>query len=155
MSSSAESDPKAERFTQFWTGLLSRTPSATAFSGSTRPSSYAWIRAPTLVTGVTYTHNVFNHSTRIEVYFNRRIADENKAVFDLLLGHRDEIEGSYGGALRWQRLDAKRACRVSESFETGGLLDVELWPAIHAQMIDAMVRLERAFGPVLSRVSRL
>jgi hypothetical protein len=104
------------------------------------------------ISGVGYNYVVAQHSARVEVYMRRPNAAENNAVFDNLLRHRDDIDSAYGRELTWQRLDGKVACRISERFDDGGYVDVERWPAIHDQMIDAMIRLEQAMRPFLSRV---
>ena len=51
--------------------------------------------------------------------------DENKAIFDELNSHREAIESAFGGKLDWQRLDAKRGCRIRGSIVEGGWRDEE------------------------------
>lgn len=50
---------------------------------------------------------------RAEVYWDRWDSPRNKEIFDMLYSHKDEIEQKVGLPLEWERLDGKRACRIS------------------------------------------
>jgi CBS domain-containing protein len=50
---------------------------------------------------------------RVELYIDTGDQTRNKQFFDALSAHRDQIERDLGGAVTWQRLDTKRASRVS------------------------------------------
>lgn len=62
------------------------------------------------------------------------------------------IARAFGEPLEWQRLDAKRACRVRYLVNEGGLQDQQHWPKIQDAMIEAMIRLERAMKPQIQRL---
>ena len=68
-----------------------------------------------------------------------------ESSFDQLFTHREEIEHAFGGSLRWQRLEGKRACRIRHTDADGGYRSPEVqWPALHDALCWAMDRLERA-----------
>jgi hypothetical protein len=46
----------------------------------------------------------------VEIYFSHRLA---KLAFDHFEGERQDIEAEFGGALDWQRMDERRACRIA------------------------------------------
>lgn len=50
---------------------------------------------------------------RVELYIDTGNHDRNKQFFDALFGCRDQIDRDLGVAVTWQRLDSKRASRVS------------------------------------------
>lgn len=50
---------------------------------------------------------------RAEVYIDCGDAGLNKKVFDQLFAEKKDIESAMGTELTWERLDAKRACRVA------------------------------------------
>lgn len=63
--------------------------------------------------------------------------------FDELIKHQEQIEESFGDKLVWERLDDKRACRISFVLDYG-VNDQEKWSEMQEKMIDNMVRLEKA-----------
>ena len=90
------------------------------------------------------------HTSDIELYIDRgRDADdENEDILDRLERSKQEIEEAFGESLEWQRLEGKRACRISKRFSLGGYRDdEERWPEIQDTMIDGMIRLEAALRP--------
>ena len=74
---------------------------------------------------------------------------ENKAIFDQLAAHKADIEKAFGGPLVWERLDAKRACRIRADVPSGYRSPEEEWPAIHTTLVDAMTRFEATLRPHL------
>ena len=84
--------------------------------------------------------------TRAELYIDDPVATDNKALFDFLHAQRAAVEAAFGGPLTWQRLDDKRACRISFSVR-GGWVDELTWPAAIERAVDAMQRLYGALAP--------
>ena len=85
---------------------------------------------------------------RVELYIDTGDATENKKIFDALHAKKDQIERVYGGTLSWERLDGKRACRISDTIKKGGLSSGENnWPVIQDAMIEAMRRIDKALRP--------
>ena len=89
---------------------------------------------------------VLQDSTRAELYLNAPAAEENKALFDVLHAERERIEAEFGGELSWQRLDDKRAFRISFAVP-GGWVDNQSWPTAIDQGVAAMQRLYEALSP--------
>ena len=87
----------------------------------------------------------------MELYIVASDAQETKAIFDALAAHRDAIESAFGAALNWQRLDDKRASRISFGFD-GGWGDEAVWPRLIETATDAMGRLFDAVGARLQAV---
>lgn len=71
-----------------------------AFSAKTRGMNYAW---------------VFNNrgELHVELYIDREDKDENKKIFDQLFKIKEVIEEKIGAPLLWDRLENRRACRIS------------------------------------------
>jgi hypothetical protein len=72
-------------------------------------------------------------------------AARNKAIFDALVAKRNEIEADFGGKLDWQRLDSKRASRVSIGFP-GGWVSELTWPDVIPKIVAAMERLYKVLS---------
>lgn len=136
---------------RFWTGLLEVAARKTTLHANVSPGQYGWIGAGSGRRGLGLVYAVREHHTQVELYIDRgKDRDrENKAIFDQLLAKRAEIEKVFGDELEWQRLDARRACRVRKVLDLGGYRDAEKWPAIHVATSDAMARMERAMKPAI------
>jgi hypothetical protein len=141
---------------RFWTQLLDRAKQRTKLHAAVSPKEYSWVATGAGKSGLSYTYNVTQHGTTVELYIDRGAdgAEENKRIFDSLATHKQEIERAYGGPLSWEPLEEKRGCRIAARFTDGGYRDdEERWPQIHDTMIDAMVRLERALKPHVADLS--
>ena len=54
-------------------------------------------------------------SARVDFYLGKSSTEENKAAFDYLKTHQDEIEGALGVSLSWNRSDDNKASWISYS----------------------------------------
>jgi hypothetical protein len=115
------------------------------------PSERPYIGTSSGVKGLSFYYVAAHHDCRVELYINRGDVTVNKSLFDEMLSHKDEIEAVFGGPLSWQRLDAKRACRIAYEMTIGGYKDEANWLTTQTAMIDAMVRFEKALAPFLPR----
>lgn len=134
---------------EFWRELLDLANSQTRLHANISPNHDSWLIATAGTSGVGFSYNIHMDHARVDLYINRGSETENLTIFEDLLAHRSEIEQAFGGALDWQRLDGKKACRICVRVDRGGLRDKERWMDIQTGMVEAMVRLERAMRPYL------
>ncbi len=74
----------------------------------------------------------------------------NHEIFDALVQQREEIEQAFGGTLDWSKVEGRKRCQIGVTLPAGGYNDDKgRWPETQQAMIDAMVRLERAFKPLM------
>jgi hypothetical protein len=93
------------------------------------------------------------HDGGAELYIDRGNAEENKAIFDRLIQHREDVEKAFGEPLDWQRLEDKRACRIKKETTLGGYRNPEDdWQQIISWMVGSMIRLEAALGTYMTKV---
>ena len=134
---------------EFWTRLLEKTGKRTKLHSNISPSIYSWIGTGAGKSGISYNYVITYKRGECEVYLDKGKQYEkpniNKLRFDELFKHKDEIEKVFGGKLNWDRLDGRRASRISIRFENVGLREKESWDELQEKMIDAMIRLEKAF----------
>ena len=71
-------------------------------------------------------------SASINFYMTRTDADENKAAFDLLFAHKDEIETRLGAPLTWSRANDKKASWVSRHLGGVGVSNEASWEKMAA-----------------------
>lgn len=133
----------------FWVQLLERARVETQLHANISPGYENWIGTSAGVRGLGLNYAVRQHEAQAELYIDRGkdCEQENKAMFDALHQSREAIDAAFGGPLLWERLEGKRACRISKVIDTGGYKDEEKWPEMHEAMIDAMICLEKALRP--------
>jgi hypothetical protein len=147
-----------ERYTirhRFWSQLLERAKGKTKLHGSISPGESSWIGTATGVRGLSYNYVIRQQEGGVELYIDRGkdSGDENKTIFDSLAAEKEAIEGVVGRPLEWQRLDTKRASRIRITLKDVGYRDEEArWPALQDALIDAMVRLDKALAPRISKL---
>jgi hypothetical protein len=112
------------------------------------PSKDSWISAGSGIGGAAFSYVILMTDARVELYLDRGAnrEDETKRLFDDLFAQREQIEWKFGAPLVWERLDDRRACRISYLVGLGGLSDRGKWPAIQDAMVDAMARLHGALA---------
>jgi len=139
---------------EFWTGLLERSKSKTRLFGNISPSKSNWIGTGAGVSGIKFTYVITGEWGAVELYIDtdKETGDKNKRIFDLLAQDKSSIENVFGEPLEWERLDSKRASRIRKTFSSLGLSQEDGWPELQDQMIDAMIRLEKAVKPFLGKI---
>lgn len=148
---------RSERFQmrrRFWTDLLACAKEKTPLHAGLTPRDYSWLGTGVGKRGLGLNYAVTQHGSTAELYIDRGTGgeDENLSIFESLLEHKDEIEAAYGGSLSWEPLEGKRACRIAHRMETAGYRDEAKWPEAHEEMVDAMVRLEKALRPFIEQL---
>jgi hypothetical protein len=137
---------------RFWKALLERSRQRTELHANISPSRDSWISAGAGKSGLGFNYAIRELDARVELYIDRREAEQNRANFDALAASREDIEEGSGEPLVWQKLESRKASRISGMIERGGYREEERWPEIQDAMIDAMIRLEKALRPNLSRL---
>ena len=139
----------AERYTiryRFWKELLERAKSKTKLFSAIPPGQVSWLGTGAGRSGLAYNFAVRQHDAQVELYIDRGedSEEENKRIFDVLFSKCEEIEKAFGGKLNWERLDNRRASRISVRMDIGGYRDEDKYSQIQDAMIDAMCRFENA-----------
>lgn len=98
-------------------------------------------------TGLSFTYIIRRADSRVE--FSAEFNERTEMVFHEIRAQRLEIEQAYGRPLHWQERRERKILRVQEIIEGGFLSPEASWPAIQEKLIDAMIRLEKAFRPFL------
>lgn len=130
----------------FWKSLLEKSRHRTSLHSNLSPTIYSWIGTGAGKSGLGYNYAITNKYGSVELYIDRGKGweDENKQIFDDLYSNKDEIEKDFGDKLEWQRLDDRRASRIRKVYEYAGLDDKDKWSNLQNDMIDDMIKLEKA-----------
>lgn len=131
----------------FWKSLLEKSKPKTSLHANISPCIYNWIGAGSGKRGLGFNYAVTYKYGQAELYIDRGkdSGSESKTIFDELSSHRQEIEKDFGEKLKWDRLDDRRACRISKRFDYAGLNNPDKWDKLQEDMINAMIRMESAF----------
>lgn len=130
----------------FWVSLLEKIKQKTTLHANISPCIYSWIGTGAGIRGLGYNYSVTYKYAQAELYIDRGKDGEaeNEKIFDELFSHHDEIDKEFGEKLNWERLDNRRACRISKRFDYAGLSNKDKWADLQNDLIDAMIRLEKA-----------
>lgn len=131
---------------EFWTKLLEKLNRRTDRFANISPAIYSWIATGAGKAGISYNFSVGNSYARCEIYLDagKDSGSLNKRRFERLKERKEEIERDFGNLLNWERLDEKRASRISFGFEEPVLKNKENWDSIQEKMVDKMVKLVEA-----------
>ena len=130
----------------FWRRLLAYANEKSDLHSRISASRYHWLGARRH--GQWWNYVVLQNETRAELYIDAPVAADNKALYDRLQQQRAAVEADFGGPLSWQRLDDKRASRISFTV-SGGWVDDRTWASAVEQSTEAMQKL---YGALSRRV---
>jgi hypothetical protein len=106
--------PKAEAYRAYFQDLIDELRTNYRFTGAKVGQPQNWYSFSSGVRGVIFSNSYAQGGKiRAEVYLDTQDKDQNKKMFDCLLGQKPEIEKEYGTALTWERLDDRRASRIA------------------------------------------
>jgi len=140
---------------RFWASLLEKSKEKTDLHSSISPSHYNWIGTGAGISGLLYNYVVRKHSIKVELYIDR--GKDSKEINEHILGqlkeNKEQIEQEFGEKLNWEKLEEKRACRISKEYDIGGYRDEEKWSEIHEKAVNSMIKLEGALKEHISNIS--
>lgn len=146
---------RSERYSlrkHFWQKLLERAKEKTSLHANISPNEFSWVGTSSGVKGLSLNYVTGQHEGRVELYIDRSGDGQEvvKQIFDSLHAKKTIIEQAFGEELYWQRLDDKRASRISFTTKIGGYRDDEQkWPEIQDAMIELMMTFEKSLRPHL------
>jgi hypothetical protein len=149
-----ERQQRAERHDlrfKFWSGLLALAKTKTTLHAQRSPTIHNWIGGSTGKRGFSYNYGVREDEAQVELYIDLGVGQDqrNLQIFQTLLSKKEEIESTFGGPLEWRELADSRACCIRQVISGGYRSPAENWPVIFEQLVDAMIRLDKAFKPHL------
>lgn len=105
---------KGELYKLFYQPLFDELREKHKFTNARAAQPQNWHSFSAGKTGYYYSVTfALSNRARVELYIDREDTEENKKIFDEFLQQKESIEKETGFALEWERLDAKRACRIA------------------------------------------
>jgi len=138
---------------KFWGELLEKAKTKTKLHAKVSPGIENWVSAGAGKSGLGFNYVVRMDDAQVELYIDRGESKWNKMVFNTFLQHKVEIEELFGGPLDWQLLPEKRASRIRFVISSYGLEDQDHWGELQDQLIESMIKLEKAFRNQIKMVA--
>jgi hypothetical protein len=144
--------PNGDRRLEFFRQLLERSKKRTNLFKNVNPTAgHSSIWAGGGKQGLAFAYVVRKNKARVEFVFWHSDPQLNKHRFELLKAKKGEIEAAYGEPLEWDAKKEEQKQRyIRSNSSIGGLEDNEKWPQIQDDLVDRMVRLEKALRPHLA-----
>jgi hypothetical protein len=154
----AERRQRAERFDErqrFWAALLQYARTRTTLHANRKPSSDGWISGGIGRAGFSLTYTARQEDSQVELWIALGAGrdDDNLNAFSQLRAHQSDIEAAFGEPLEWQELPESASCRIRKVIAGGYRSPVENWPQLHEQLVDAMIRLDKALRPYVQKLA--
>lgn len=130
---------------EFFEQLLTRCNEKTNLFSNVSPAGYQnWVNAGAGKMGLGWAMTIMRKAARVELYLAGPDPELIKQRYDLLLSHKPEIEETYGGPLIWDFKEGRKQHYVRIPIDVGGLDDADNWEDIQDNMIDKIIKLEKA-----------
>ncbi|HUN06176.1 MAG TPA: DUF4268 domain-containing protein [Aggregatilineales bacterium] len=140
---------------KFWTSLLEKTRGRTQLHANKSPSTDHWLSTGIGLSGVNLNYLILRDGAAVDLYIDVGDYDRNKALFDALEKDREAIENEFGDKLEWRRMEAKRSSRIVRTFQSGSSYQEDTWDTLQDEMIEAMIRLDKALRPRIARLRNI
>lgn len=145
----AERQNRTDRFgsrIKFWEDLLAYAKTRSPVHANCSPTDGMWIAGSVGRQGFQLVYSIRKLDSQVEIWINHGSgqAAKNKQAFKTLESHKAPIEADFGGPLEWQPLEDGVGCRVRCVVDGGYKSPADSWPEIHANLTDAMIRLDKA-----------
>lgn len=138
-------------YQEFFQPVLDELREKHRFTNAKAAQPQSWYSFSSGVKGILYSASFANgERLRAEVYIDVGHAARNKAIYAWLLERKEQLEQQMGGELDWERLDQRRASRISiirpgTSIASAALHGEEM----RAWLISRLLKLKSVFGPLL------
>ena len=139
----------------FWTILLGIARDRTKLFSGISPSKGPYIQTTSGTPGINYEFLLRKDNVYVQAWIDRgKDCDEqNQAMFEELLSHREDIEAAYGGTLDWNPISGARACKITGGSVDGGWnSDAEVWPETATKVVEEMIRFTDALSPYVAQL---
>lgn len=139
---------------EFWEQLLEKAREKTPLHNNVSPSKDNWINAGAGKSGMGWSYAITMNNCTVELFIDRGPEKKNEtdAIYNTIFKDKEKIEKEFGESLLWDKIEGRRVCRIKSLSNIGGLKDTEKWDIIQEDMINRMIRLEKALHSSLTKI---
>ena len=145
---------RMEKYREFFQGLIDTLRQEHRFTNARKAQPQNWYSFSSGRSEFTYGAN-FNSDgrARVELYIDSRDQERNKEIFDRFKEQKVLFEAEFEETLEWERLESRRASRISV-LRLGSIDDSpETLDGIQDWMIERLLAFKRVFGPRLAELA--
>lgn len=141
---------RGERYRLFFQPLMDALREEHQFTRARKAQPQSWYSFSSGTRWFTYGATFTAHGrARVELYIDSTEGERNKRAFDRLEQQKERFESELEATLEWERLENRRASRISV-LRSGSIDDnQERLEEIRQWMIDRLLAFRRVFGPRL------
>lgn len=141
---------RRERYRQFFQALMDTLREEHQFTRARKAQPQSWYSFSSGVTSFSYGATFGAHGRAwVELYIDSPEQERNKQAFDRLEQQKEALESELKTTLEWQRLDNRRASRISVRRSGSIDEDQETLDDIRRWMIRHLLAFKQTFGPRL------
>ncbi len=142
-------------FKRFWGQLIERSRDRTPLLNNRSAPQGHWVSAGIGRAGFGLNLVLTEDLARAECFIRFSGADEsvNLAAFNSLKAQRERIEAEFGEELDWQDLPNRLGCRICRAIPGGWRSPESDWPALQDELIEKLIKLERALKEPIQRLA--
>lgn len=152
-STSPDATETQEKYRSYFQSLLDDLRNVHKFTNARAAQPQNWY------TFTSDNSKVYKYSTsfaqggrvRAEVYIDTGDKLRNEAIFDDLHAQKEAIEAAYGSTLEWEKLEAKRACRIAIYIDGDIDVDSEKLAEIKKWVVANLLRMKQVLPPFLEK----
>ena len=144
---------KMEKYREFFQDLIDTLRENHQFTNATKGQPQNFYSFAAGRSGFSYgvNFNADGHA-RVELYIDPGEQPENKQIFDRFEDQKGAVESELETPLEWERLDNRRASRISIRRLGSIDDDRETLKALEGWMVDRLLDFRRVFGPRLAEL---
>ncbi len=139
---------------KYWEQLLPISNEKTSLFRSVGPSDNNYISASAGRSGIAFVYRVTQDKTSVELYMNTQDEAENLRIFERLRAEMQNVDDEFRGALTWDEMAGRQACRLRFDIDGGYRSDEGNWQDIHCRLAVHMAKLETSLRPHLEAALR-
>lgn len=141
---------KDQKRLEFFRQLLERSNAKLPLFRNVSPAGYqSWVNAGAGKSGLAWAYVARRNDAKVELFLCGD-AETNLRRFKSLQASREKIESAFGEPLEWDLKENRKQHYIRSWTKIGGLDNEEKWPAIQDDLVDRMVRLEKALRPQIA-----
>lgn len=144
---------KTVAYQEFYQGLMDELREKHKFTNAKAAQPQSWYAFSSGTTGISYsTAFASGNRLRVELYVDVGDMVKNKAIFDDLKEQQQQIEDEVGEPLVWERLDTRRASRISAVRENTSIAEATAnEQEVRDWLVKRLLKFRAVFGPRLKK----